>query len=50
MSLAIPIPRIRLVGGITHQGRLEVYHDKQWGTVCNDDCSQKNAIVVCREV
>ncbi|XP_030053584.1 CD5 antigen-like [Microcaecilia unicolor] len=31
-------------------GRLEVFHEAQWGTVCNDHWQQKNTEVVCQEL
>ena len=43
---------MRLVNneGATNQGRVEVYHDDQWGTVCRHDFIKENARVVCREL
>ncbi|CAL9707838.1 unnamed protein product [Knipowitschia caucasica] len=31
-------------------GRLEVLHNGQWGTVCNDMWNKLNSVVVCREL
>ena len=31
-------------------GRLEVYHNRQWGSVCNSGFSQTDANVVCRQL
>ncbi|GLD50747.1 deleted in malignant brain tumors 1 protein-like protein [Lates japonicus] len=43
---------IRLAGrGSTRcSGRVEIYHNKTWGTVCDDGWNLNNADVVCREL
>ena len=45
---------IRLVGGADHQnsGRLEVFVDDQWGTVCDEGSSftSVDAEVACRQL
>ncbi|XP_022088984.1 deleted in malignant brain tumors 1 protein-like [Acanthaster planci] len=43
--------RIRLVdGSSTAEGRVEVFADKNWGTVCGDGWSLNNSIVACRQL
>ena len=42
---------LRLVdGSVPHEGRLEIYHDGQWGTVCDDYWTDVESTVACRQL
>lgn len=43
------VDKVRLVGGPnSKEGRIEAYHNEQWGAVCAEDWDDKDATVVCK--
>ena len=42
--------QFRLAEGDSHSGRLEVYYNGYWGTVCMDEFDVKAAQVACRSL
>ena len=42
---------VRLANGTSRcSGRVEVFHNAQWGTVCDDRWGMQDATVACREI
>ncbi|XP_023560196.1 neurotrypsin isoform X2 [Octodon degus] len=47
----LPLPVIRLADGSSaHEGRVELYHAGQWGTICDDQWDDADAEVICRQL
>ncbi|XP_013379008.1 lysyl oxidase homolog 3B [Lingula anatina] len=43
--------KIKLVGGRTpNEGNVMIYHDGEWGIICDDRWDKKNADVACRDL
>ena len=41
---------VRLVGAAANEGRVEIFHDRQWGTVCDDEFGPGDGNVVCQQL
>ncbi|ELU03874.1 hypothetical protein CAPTEDRAFT_41913, partial [Capitella teleta] len=42
---------VRLVNGANErEGRVEIAHAGQWGTICDDDFGKQEADVICRSL
>lgn len=41
---------VRLIGRSHWEGRLEIYHDGIWGTVCGNNWDKNAGRVVCRQL
>jgi len=51
MHVVLLLLTVRLAdSGLPYEGRLEVYHNGSWGTVCNDFFDNVEATVACKSL
>ena len=51
VSIDPPLVSLRLVNGNDDKsGRVEIYHEGQWGTVCDDNFGREEAQVICKRL
>ena len=42
---------LRLTDGLSpYEGRVEIYWDSEWKSICNDGWDEVDAVVVCRQM
>ncbi len=45
------LSELRLAGSsITSSGRVEIFYNNLWGTICDDDWSSVNTAVICYQL
>ena len=44
----IPVRLVSTYPGLNFFGRVEVFHNNQWGTICDDSFGRTEAYVVCQ--
>ena len=51
VNSTLPDKSLRLVGSVMpHKGRLEVFHNNEWGVFCSDNFGAAEGHVACRQL